>query len=85
MAHKNYLILTRGERIVKEMCAKETLSIHEILSRYDVKGMKILKAGLDERIKDQTRRFRNAPENLDAVAIIIQQIKKRSWEKSECL
>lgn len=85
IAHKNYIILTRGERIVKEMCAKDTLSIHDVLSRYDVKGMRVLRAGLDKRISEQTRRFRNAPENLDAITIIIQQIKKRSWEKREDL
>ena len=84
-AHKSHIILTRGDRIANEMCAKDTFSIQEVLTRYDLKGMKVLKEKLKEKITEQTNQFRNSPECLESVHNVIEKIRLQSWKLKESL
>nr|MDO8113558.1 hypothetical protein [Candidatus Sigynarchaeota archaeon] len=63
--------------------SKDAISVQEVLTRYDVKGLKALRQPLQERIDEQVSWFRNAPLVIDAVHIIAQNIKNKSWEKNE--
>lgn len=82
-AHQKYMLLTRGENIAKDLCAKENFTVHEILTRYDLKGIKELEQPLNDRIKVQRGNFRRSLQNQDEVQLIIQKIQDRIWEKKK--
>jgi hypothetical protein len=79
-SHEAYMILTRGGFLAKDISSKDTFTVQEVLTRYDVKGMKVIREPLQERIDEQTSWFKNAPLVTDAVHIIVQKIQNKAWE-----
>jgi hypothetical protein len=79
-SHEAYMILTRGIFQVKDITSMDAISVQEVLVRYDVKELKVMRQPLQERIDEQVSWFRNAPLVTDAVHIIAQNIQNKSWE-----
>jgi hypothetical protein len=78
--HKNYMLMTRGEETAKYCCNPRQMSVHDILTRYDLKSVRELRAPLKTRIRSQRANFRNALQDLSIIAEIGENIRQKIWE-----
>lgn len=81
-SHEVYMILTRGGFHVKDISSKDSFTVQEVLTRYDIKGMKVLREPLQERIDKQISWYKNSPLVTDAVHFMAQKTQNKTWEST---
>lgn len=82
-AHKNYMVLTRGDIYLTNICSKDAMNIQEVLTRYDLKELKLLHQPLKDKIKKERDYFRGSTTLNSSISKIAEKIRKKSWELSE--
>jgi hypothetical protein len=79
-AHKDYMVLTRGDLYLKDICQKNTQNVHEILTRYDLKELTRLREPLQKKIDHERAYFRNSKILNELISQIAQNIREKTWE-----
>lgn len=79
-SHGMYMVFTRGEHRIADICSKNTFTIHEVLSRYDVKHLRVLKAPLEARKQEALSWHASASIDRESLATLCEAIRQREWE-----
>ena len=82
-AHKKYMVLTQGNIYLSNICDKKSVSIHDVLVRYDLKEIAQLKKPLQKRIDKERDYFHGSRVLNGCVTSVAQKIRDKVWEKKE--
>ncbi len=82
IAHEAHSIYTRGSYYIKSNKGKDELWINDVLGTYDPHNIETLKEPLCERISERVATYRNSPLITDAVHIVADNIRNKSWERN---
>lgn len=75
-----YMVFTRGEYRVADIASNNTFTIHEVLARYDLKHLRILKESLDKRKAEATSWYGSATIEKEIIVSLCDKIKQKEWE-----
>lgn len=81
IVHEAHSIFTRGSFYVKSGEGKNAIRVKNVLESYDFKILETLRRPLRERIEERVAMYRNSPIVTDAIHIIANNIRNKSWEK----
>lgn len=79
-AHTAYMVFTRGDYRVADISSKNTFTIHEVLSRYDLKHLRALKEPLNARKAEALSWHGSSTIDKGTIAALCEAIRERRWE-----
>lgn len=75
-----YMVFTRGEYRIADIASKNTFTIHEVLTRYDLKHLQVLKDSLNQRKAEAMSWYGSSTIDKEIITSLCEDIKQRKWE-----